>query len=87
MKIICQPIDMISWTEKDGTIHPIKFQLEDYNDQKHTYKIQKIQRVDKDKLAGNLMLKYTCEISLNNRARLCEIRYERDTMKWFLYKI
>ncbi len=87
MKVLCQPIEMISWTQKDGTIHPVRFRLEDYNDHMHTYKIQKVHRVDEDKLAGNFMLKYTCQILLNGNERLCEIRYERDTMKWILYKI
>lgn len=87
MKILCKPIEMISWTESNGTIHPIRFQVENIDNQKMTYKIIRIYKTAKEKLAGNIMYKYTCEILLNDTSKICEIRYELDTCKWILFKI
>ncbi|MBN2795536.1 MAG: hypothetical protein JXR88_09035 [Clostridia bacterium] len=86
MKVVCKPIDMIAWFEKDGKIHPIKFRIheDDYN---KVIVIQKIRVVKTEKLAGNLMYVFECESEINGTLKIYEIKYEMATCKWILFKI
>lgn len=78
---------MISWTEENGKIHPLKFKLTDNNGENQVYKIRKIYTTEFEKLAGNKTYKFTCEIIMNNTIKVCELRYELDSCKWVLFKV
>lgn len=87
MKTLAQSIEMISWTEKDGKIHPIKFKITDESEKTQIIKIIRIQKSEWQKIAGNRMVTFTCEIILNHQLRLCELHYEVDSCKWILFKM
>jgi len=87
MKTITKPIEMISWTEKDGKIHPIRFKIESSEGEQIVYKVQKVYTRDFDKIAGNKVYCFTCEIAVNNNLRICELRYNLDTCCWYLHKL
>ncbi len=87
MKTIAKPIQMISWTEEDGRIHPLRFKIENKEGTRHVYKIEKIYTSDLEKIAGNRIYKFTCEINLGGTNRICELRYELDTCRWNLFKL
>lgn len=87
MKTLAKSIEMISWTEENGKIHPIKFKIAQSNGEKHIYKVVKIYTSELEKMAGNKIYKFTCEIIVNNMIKLCELRYELDSCKWILFKI
>ena len=50
-------------------------------------KVDKIIKKDRNKFAGNSMLKYTCETCDNGIAKIFELRYEIDSLKWYLHKM
>ncbi|MDP4091346.1 MAG: hypothetical protein Q8930_19040 [Bacillota bacterium] len=85
MKVVAKPIDVVAWFDKDG-IHPAKFRIEG-KEGKTIVKIGKIVKKDMEKLAGNLMLVFTCESEINGQVKPYEIKYELNTMKWMLFKI
>ncbi|WZL80915.1 hypothetical protein QBE53_14085 [Vallitaleaceae bacterium 9-2] len=87
MKTITKPIEMISWTEKDGKIHPLRFKIEANDGQQVVYKIRKIYTRDIDKIAGNQVYCFTCEIVANNTLRICELRYNLNSCCWYLFKL
>lgn len=87
MKVLVKPIEMISWTEKDGKIHPVRFKISDESDASHVYRIKKIYTTELEKLAGNKTYRFTCEVVMNNLVKVCEIRYELDSCRWTLFKI
>lgn len=87
MKTLAKSIEMISWTEENGRIHPIKFKISTVTGEKEIYKIVKLYSTDLEKIAGNKIYKFTCEIILNNHARICELRYDLDSCKWVLFKL
>lgn len=87
MKVLAKPVEMISWTEKDGKIHPVKFKLSDENNEDRVYKIKKIYTTEIEKLAGIKTFCFTCEIIVNDTVKVCEIRYNLDSCKWVLFKI
>lgn len=87
MKALAKSIEMISWTEKNGKIHPLKFKLTLENGESYVYKIIKIYTSEIEKHAGNKIYKFTCEIIVNQSIKICELRYELDSCKWILFKI
>ncbi len=87
MKTIAKPIEMISWTEENGHVHPLKFKIANHDGEKQTYQIQRIYTTELDRIAGNKVYRFNCEIAINALVKLCEIRYELDSCKWVLFKI
>lgn len=87
MKIVAQPIEVISYTDDKDSIRPIRFRMQINDEPMQIIKIDKIIVKDTEKLAGNLMIVYKCQILINNTVRQFEIKYELSTCKWMLYKI
>lgn len=87
MKVINRAIEIIAWTDTEGTIHPMKIRIKDKNDRNQVYDITKIDERKTENFAGNKMLIYKCNLKINDKERMCIIRLERDTSKWTLFKI
>jgi hypothetical protein len=87
MKIVAKPIEVVSWTDTRGNIHPARFKIINEDESISVIKIDKVITVDKEKLAGNFMLVYKCQSIVNETERLFEIKYELGTCRWILYKI
>lgn len=87
MKSIAKPIEMISWTEEDGRIHPVKFKIITREGEKQVCRVLNIYTTDLDRIAGKKVYRFSCEIAINALAKLCEIRYELDSCRWVLFKI
>lgn len=86
MKVVSRPIDVYSWTDMKGQIHPMMFRLEE-DDTVKKLKIDRIVSVTKEKLAGNIMMVYTCQSEIRGILRPYELKYELSTCKWMLFKI
>lgn len=87
MKTLAKPIQMISWTEEDGQIHPLRFRIENKEGSLNVYKITKIYTSDIENIAGNKVYKFTCEINLNGYNKICELRYDLESCRWNLFKL
>lgn len=87
MKVINQPISVISWTKKDGTLLPFKIRLKGEHEQDVTLMIDKILTTHKEKVAGRELIRFTCQIKIQGLVKLCELRYEKSSMCWSLFKI
>jgi hypothetical protein len=85
MKVVAKQIDMVAWFDKDG-IHPTRFKIVG-KDGDVVVKIGRVIKKDKEKLAGNQMLVFTCESEINGQLKPYEIKYDINTMKWILFKI
>lgn len=86
MKIYMKPIRMISVTDFDGSIRPIRFQVEQ-QEELITIKVDHINQQHNEKLAGIGTIIYRCQSVINNVERVYELKYEVPTHKWFLYKL
>lgn len=86
MKVICKPIDMVAWFEKDGKVHPIRFRLKE-DSENRVIAIERVRCVKLEKLVGNPMYVFECESHFDNVLKIFEIKYEIETCKWLLYKI
>ena len=87
MKVVARPIEMVAWTDTKGIINPVRFKIIKEDGTNSVVKIDKIISVDKEKLAGNNMLVYQCQSSVNGADKLYEIKYELATCRWILFKI
>lgn len=87
MKTINKKIEMICYTNPDGAITPIRFRIESKNYSKQTYVLQRILSIQEQKLAGIKAKKYECEIIVNDKIKICELKFELDTCRWSLFKI
>jgi alpha-glucosidase (family GH31 glycosyl hydrolase) len=86
MKVVNMPIEMIAVFNRDGSIKPIRFRLQENHELK-VVKIIKIYANHKDKLAGDFICIFTCLVLINDVQRMCEIRYELGSTKWTIFKI
>jgi len=87
MKVLMKPIEMIAWFTKDKNPIPLRYRIVDENNLYRVVKVDKVLFAEEEKLAGNRMILYRCESTINNIRKIYELKYEIDTCKWFLFKI
>ncbi|HZK56580.1 MAG TPA: hypothetical protein VFC84_20680 [Desulfosporosinus sp.] len=82
MKNQMTPITVLAHFETDGTPHPLRFKLAD-----REYKIEQVLSVTEERLAGNMMLCFRCQSEIDGELKPFEIKFEKNTCKWFLWKM
>ncbi len=87
MKVLMKSIEMIAWFTEDGIPIPIKYKMLCEDNSYLTIKVDSILFREQEKLAGNRMIKFTCQSTVNEVQRRYELKYELDTCKWFLFKM
>jgi hypothetical protein len=87
MKVLSLPIEMVSYTDKKGSMRPIRFRLQIDDQSMQVIKIDKVILKEIEKFAGNIMVVYQCQSLIENVIKLFEIKYELSTCKWILFKI
>lgn len=87
MKTIARYIQMISWTDEQGNINPIRFKLTNDDGSCSVIRVDRVLFKEKEKLAGNPMLIYRCQSVISGIERIFELKYELGTCKWMLFNI
>lgn len=87
MKTIAKSIQMVSWTDEKGDIHPVRFKLQNEDESFCVIKVDRVLLKDKERLGGNPMLIYRCQSTISGVERIFELKYELGTCKWILWKI
>ncbi len=87
MKVLMKPIEMIAWFTKDNYPIPLRYRLAAEDSTNAVIKVNKILFREEEKLAGNRMVLYRCETTINQIQTLFELKYEISTCKWYLYKM
>ena len=87
MKVLALPIEMVSYTDKQGSIKPIRFRMQIEDEPMQVIKIDKVIVKETEKFAGNIMIVYKCQSLIDNAIKLFEIKYEINTSKWILFKL
>lgn len=87
MRVLAQPIEMISYTDDKGDIRPLRFRLKVEDEALRVIKVDKVIIRETEKLAGNNMIVFKCQSLIDNVEKLFEIKYELKTCKWILFKI
>lgn len=87
MKVLAKPIEMIAWFDFKGVIHPIKFRIIGEDGAYQVISIKRVQARKKEKLAGNVMQVFLCQGVVNDQEVLFELKFEKDTDRWTLFKM
>ena len=84
MKSVAKSIKMIAWFDEDGKINPMKFKIEGEDEGKVIY-INRILNRELEKLAGNIMWKFTCSSIIDGIENVYQIKYDLLASKWLLF--
>ncbi len=87
MKLIAKPIEMIASFAQNGTIHPLRFRVLNENQAWDIIKVNQVISVDHERKAGNPVIIYKCQSDIKGVCKIYELKYERNTYLWTLYKI
>lgn len=87
MKVLAKPIEMVAWFDFKGQIHPVRFRLIDEEGRYRTVVVKAVQARKSERLAGNPMLVYLCRGTFGDKEVLFELKYEKDTDRWTLFKM
>ena len=87
MKVVNKPIELISKTNFEGVITPVKFRFQGEDEAWREVKIDRIITRELNKLAGNKIWVYECQSLMNDIIILYQLRYEIESCKWKLFKM
>ncbi len=87
MKVVAKPIEMVSYTDQEGILKPIRFRIETAGETKKVIKVDTVVHRELEKLAGNKMYKFRCQSIINDVEKVYELKYEIDSCRWLLFKI
>ncbi len=87
MTTIAKPIKMVLWTQEDGRIHPLRFQLKRKDGSEQVCQITRVFGVDENKFSGNKTLLFNSEFKLDDRYFPCILKYELESCRWWLFKV
>jgi hypothetical protein len=80
-------VDMICLSSSEGVITPLKFRIRENGEETKTIRIDRIIDKKEEKLAGNRMLIFTVQSTMDGVERVFEMKYEIQSFKWYLYKL
>ncbi|OCZ50847.1 hypothetical protein [Dehalobacter sp. TeCB1] len=86
MKVVMKPIEMVAAFNLDGISTPLKFRIKEH-DSLSTITVEHINFRSEEKLAGNKMIIFCCQSTVNGALKVFELKFETCTGKWFLFKI
>lgn len=86
MKLRALPVDMLGWFDFRGELYPVSFRFE-LGEQTFKGKVLKVQDRFIQRFGGSHMEVFTCLVDLEGRQTLAELRYEKESHRWMLYKI
>lgn len=69
MKVVAQPIEVISYTDNKGDIRPLRIRIQTEDELVKVIKVDKVIIKEIEKFAGNLMLVFKCQSIIDNVVR------------------
>ena len=87
MKILARPIEVLAHYPLNGVPRPMRFRIENKQQEMMTVKINRVQECREELLAGNKMYVYVCASIINGEEGLMELKYEVASCLWYLFKI
>jgi hypothetical protein len=75
---------MIAIHDEDGQIRPYRFRMKGETDELVTVQIRSITDRKEEKAVGVHYLIYYCLCAINDSLKTCEIRFRKDSCRWYL---
>lgn len=79
------PIQMISCTDTNGTITPLRFRFQDRNGELVTVTIDRVTSTDQH--VNKMGIHYSCEATIWGRKKSFQLRYSYYAHEWKLYSL
>lgn len=88
MNLINKPIPVVYEFDNAGIINPCKFFVTDEDGIEIEFNIKRIIRRDKEKLSLNVYgYTFTCEIIVDEKIALCDLKVNMETSEWILFRM
>lgn len=86
MKVVMKPIEVIASFNLNGISTPLKFKINEH-DSPSIITVEHVSFRSEEKLAGNKMIMFHCQSTIEGLLKVFELKFEPGTGKWFLFKI
>jgi hypothetical protein len=86
MKSNLLEVETLAYSKPGEAPRPVTFRFM-INDEYMKGSVKKIRDKKEEKLAGNVMYTYLCDAVVEDRATTVKMKYERDTMKWYIFNL
>ena len=87
MKVIAKPVNMIAAFDESGMPTPLKFKIEESDNEYRVIKVDKIISTESIKPAGMDSIVFLCQSEVQNVMKRYELIYRVKSHQWELYKI
>jgi hypothetical protein len=87
MKIVDKPVQVVATTDRAGIVKPLCFFITDDSEVLEVINVERLVRRDKEKIGGDYVYTFTCEIIKDNMKMLCDLRLNLSTEEWSLYRM
>jgi len=88
MTLINKPIEVTAYLDSAGIIKPQRFNTKNEDGSKTLFQIQRSIRRDKEKIGENsYMYTFTCEVLVDGKTVLCDLKYNVQTKEWVLFRM
>ena len=88
MTLLNKPIEVTAYLDSAGIIKPQKFKAINEDGSKTLFQIQRSIRRDKEKIGENsYMYTFTCEVLVDGKTVLCDLKYNVQTKEWVLFRM
>jgi len=82
-----KPIEMISFSNCDGDIRPLRFKWMEGQDEPLIIKVDHVITVSEEKAAGTRMLNFSVQSFYDGEDHRFELRYESKSMMWYVSRM
>ena len=80
------PIQMMSLTDRDGTMTPQWFRLETEDHEIRMYRVTQVVSRDEKKYVGVREKQFICRIRMGDICKTLEMRYSVETQRWRIFQ-
>lgn len=88
MKLLNKPIEVAAYLDSAGIIKPVRFRSVNEDGSSTLFNIKRSIRRDKEKLSENTyMYTFTCEVIVDEKVVLCDLKYNLQTKEWILFRM
>ncbi|NSB14589.1 hypothetical protein [Clostridium beijerinckii] len=87
MNIVDKSVQVVTRTDGAGIVKPICFFITDNDESVEVINVERLVRRDKEKIGGDYIYTFTCEIIKDNMKMLCDLRLNLSTNEWILYRV
>lgn len=87
MNIVNKSVQVVTTVDGAGIIKPLSFFVTDADEIGDMINVERLLRRDKEKIGGDYVYTFTCEIIKDNMKMLCDLKLNLSTQEWSLYRM